>query len=280
MKRPATFMAAALMMATAAGEVAAAAEAPGDSAHVPPDPPQHVMGPMSSREMSHTMQMDDTRPFGTVTFDQLEWRTANAGSATAWDAEAWYGGDYNKVWLKTEGMHFGDASRLSAFPASFGRTTDGSADLLWDRIVSRWWNVQAGVRHDFGDGPGRTWAALGVEGVAPYGFDAQATLYLGEEGRSAARVKAEYDVYLTQRLIVQPKIEANLYGRSDVQRDIGAGLSEADLGIRIRCEFRREIAPYVGLNWSRAFGSTIDRVRGEGRDPNDLQFVAGLRIWF
>jgi len=140
--------------------------------------------------------------------------------------------------------------------------------------------VQAGLRQDFGDGPGRTWGGLGVEGLAPYGFDTQATLYLGEKGRSALRVKAEYDLYLTQRLIVQPKIEANAYTRADPQRSIGTGLSNADLGLRLRYEFRREFAPYVGLAWFKAFGSTAALIRNQGREANDLQVVAGLKVWF
>jgi len=249
---------------------AAPASAPAPvSQHVPPDPPSSSLGPMSEREMSRMMEMDDTRSFGTVIFDQLEWRNTQVGSAAAWDAEGWYGGDYNKLWLKTEGQYFDGARQLEA-----------SADLLWDRIIARWWNLQAGLRQDFGDGPGRTWGALGVEGLAPYGFDMQATLYVGEEGRSALRVKAEYDLYLTQRLIVQPEIEANAYSRADPERSIGTGLSNADLGLRLRYEFRREFAPYVGVDWSRAFGSTAALIRDHGRDANDLQFVAGLKVWF
>jgi copper resistance protein B len=232
---------------------------------------------MSAHEMSRMMEMDDTRLFGTVIFDQLEWRDTGAGSAAAWDAEAWYGGDFNKFWLKTEGQSFDGARQQTGLRSS---SLEASADFLWDRIVSRWWNVQVGLRQDFGDGPARTWGAAGLEGRAPYGFDAQATLYLAEEGRSALRIKAEYDLYLTQRLIVQPKIEANAYGRADPQRSAGTGLSSADLGLRLRYEFRRELASYVGLDWSRAFGSTAVLIRAQGRDPDDLQVVAGLRVWF
>jgi len=245
--------------------------------HVPPDPPANSLPPMSAREMSRMMEMDDARRFGTLIFDQLEWRETDAGSAAGWDAEAWYGGDYNKLWLKTEGQYFDGTRRQTGTGSS---SLEASLDLLWDRIISRWWNVQAGLRQDFGDGPSRTWGALGLEGVAPYGFDTEATLYLGQEGRSALRLKAEYNLNLTQRLILQPKIEANAYGRADPQRGVGTGLSNADIGLRLRYEFRREFAPYVGLNWSRVFGSTAALFRDEGRDPDDLQFVAGLRVWF
>ncbi len=236
-------------------------------AHTPPDPPQEAMSPMSLREMTQMMQMDDTHRFGTITFDQLEWRNADGRGAAAWDAEAWYGGDYDKVWFRSEGSR------------SEGETREASAELLWDRTVSEWWNVQAGGRQDFGSGPGRTWVALGLEGVAPYGFFTQATFYVGDGGRTAARIKTECELYLTQRLIVQPKAEVNLYGKGDPARAIGSGLSDLELGVRVRYELRREFAPYVGIDWLRLLGSTSDAASAAGRDASHLQFVAGLRVW-
>jgi copper resistance protein B len=236
--------------------------------HVPPDPPQHQMQPMPYRDMANMMQMDDTGTVGEVLIDQLEWRNTKGGNAAFWDAQAWYGGDYNKVWLKTEGERAGGATR------------DARADLLWDRIISRWWNLQAGARQDFGQGPSRTWAALGVEGLAPYWFNVEATLYVGEEGRTAARLKSEYDLLLTQRLILQPQAEANLYGKSDPARQIGSGLSDLEVGLRLRYEIRREFAPYVGLAWDRRFGRSADLARAAGEDPNDVQVLAGVRVLF
>ncbi len=219
-------------------------------------------------EMSDVMQMDDAHPFGTVKFDQLEWRNTDRGAASVWDGEAWYGGDYNKVLVRSEG------ERLT------GTTSSASVELLWDRIVSRWWSLQAGARNDFGEGPSRSWAALGLEGTAPYGFETQATVYFGEQGRAAVRLKTEYDLYLTQRLIARPKIEANFYSKADPLRRIGAGLSDLELGLRVRYEIRREFAPYVGLNWARLFGTTSDLARASGQGAGDLEFVAGLKIWF
>lgn len=236
-------------------------------AHTPPDPPQETMGPMSAREMTQMMQMDDTHPFGTVLFDQLEWRDAQQAGAGAWDAQAWYGGDSDKAWVKTEGSRAGGV-------------TSASAELLWDRVVSDWWSLQAGVRNDFGTEPSRTWAALGIEGIAPHWLDTEATLYIGGSGRAAARVKMEYDLYLAQRLVLQPKAELNAYGKSDPARGIGSGLSALDLGIRLRYEFRRELAPYVGFNWSRLLGSTSDLARADGRTGDDWQLVLGVRFWF
>lgn len=239
-----------------------------EATHVPPDPPQHTMGDMPYPQMAAMMRMDDRAPTGTLLLDQLEWRNTAGGNAAVWDAEGWYGGDYNKVWLRSEGEHVS------------GKTQNARADVLWDHAFSRWWSVQAGGRQDFGAGPGRGWAALGVQGLAPYWFTTEATFYVGEQGRTAARLKAEYELLFTQRLILQPEAEANLYGKSDPARQLGSGLSDLEIGLRLRYEVRREFAPYVGVVWARQFGGTADRVRASGGNPDDVQFVAGLRAWF
>lgn len=247
----------------------AASDEPTESerGHVPPPPPQHVMHDMSTDEMIELMDMDDTASFGMVLLDQLEWRKVDDRSALLWGGQAWYGDDYNKIWFKAEGERVGGE-------------VEGSNELLWDRLFARWWNVQAGVRHDFGEGPSRTWAAFGVQGLAPYWFEVEATLYVGDEGRSAARFGGEYELLLTQRLILQPEIEFNLYGKDDPENGIGSGLASADVGLRLRYEIRREFAPYLGLAWSQKFGGTADLSRAAGHDTSDLQFVAGLRMWF
>jgi copper resistance protein B len=223
---------------------------------------------MSYKEMAAMMQMDDTHRFGRVMLDQLEWRDAQEGAAGAWDAEAWYGGDYNKLWVKTEG------ERID------GATLNASADLLFDRVIARWWDAQAGLRQDFGKGPARTWIALGLQGLAPYWLDVETTLYIGEEGRVAARLKADYDLLITQRLILQPYAEANFYSKSDPRRQIGSGLSDLELSLRLRYEVRRELAPYVGVGWFKRFGDTAELARSAGEGSDELELIAGLRIWF
>lgn len=237
--------------------------------HVPPDPPQHELPhPMSYDEMAAMMDMNDRQPVGKVMLNRLDWRDTGDGPAFAWEGGAWYGGDDHKLWFKTEGER------------RDGATEAARAELLWDRIVTRWWSVQAGVRQDFGIGPPRTWAAIGVQGLSPGFFAVEATAYLGEEGRTAARVSSEYDLLLTQRLILQPRAEANLYARDDAARRIGSGLSDVQVGLRLRYEIRREFAPYVGLVWVTRLGRTADLVRAAGEDPDELQWVAGLRLWF
>lgn len=246
---------------------AAPADEPTESEarHVPPDPPQHSMRDMSEREMIELMEMDDTSALGMVRFDQLEWRKAGNVDALAWDAQAWFGNDYDKVWVKTEG------ERVRG-------EVEASSELFWDRIFARWWNVQAGVRHDVGEGPSRTWAAFGIHGVAPYRFELEATAYVGEQGRTALRFSGDYAWLLTQRLILQPKLEFNLYGKGDAANGIGAGLSDSEVGLRLRYEFRREVAPYVGLAWIRSYGNTADLARAAGGDTSEVQWLAGIRF--
>lgn len=238
-----------------------------ERAHVPPEPPQHFMGDMPKERMIELMQMEDDAPFGMVLLDQLEWREINDADAQVWEFDAWYGNDYNKIWFETEGERVdGDE--------------EGRVELMWDRIISPWWSLQTGVRQDFGEGPSRTWLDLGIQGLAPYFFEIDAALYIGEQGRTAVRFSGEYDVLITQRLILQPELEVRLFGKSDPENGIGSGLSNVEVGVRLRYEIRREFAPYIGLHWERKFGRTADLVREEGEDANDLTLVAGVRAWF
>ena len=238
-----------------------------ERAHVAPDPPQHPMHEMSSDRMIELMQMEDSAPFGMLLFDELEWHEKNNQDAVHWDAEAWYGTDYNKAWLRSEG------NRIDG-------EYEGLAELFWDRIVGRWWHAQAGVRHDFHDGPSRDWIGLGVQGLAPHWFEVEATVYFGEQSRTAARFSGEFELLITQRLVLQPKVEFDLYGKDDPQNAIGSGLADSEIGLRLRYEIRRELAPYVGVVWTRSYGDTADFARAAGDDVDELRFVAGLRVWF
>jgi copper resistance protein B len=248
--------------------VVRAQEPPATAPHVAPEPPQQPMPAMSNADMVQTMQMNDAASTGSLLLDQFEWRHDGGDDAAVWEGEAWYGDDYDKLWLRTEG------ERLQ------GITEDARVELLWDRIVSRWWSLQTGAREDFGDGPPRSWAALGVQGLAPYWFEVEATAYAGDAGRTAARVKIEYDLRLTQRLVVQPEAEANLYGKADPARQLGAGLADLDMGLRLRYEIRREFAPYLGVAWRRLCGETAAYARAQNLGASELQWVAGLRLWF
>jgi len=231
---------------------------------------QSMSHDMSYRQMVDIMQMDDTSRFAKVMLDQLEWRNGGVDEGrAAWDAQGYYGGDYDKLWIKSEGKYVSD-----------GRTGvhDADVEVLWDRVISTWWNLQAGGREDFG--AGHTWAALGVQGLAPQWFQTEASVYLSDEGRTAARLKAQYELLLTQRLVFQPFAEANFYGHSDPGHEIGSGLSDLEISFRLRYEAYRQFAPYVGVVWLRRFGETADLVRAAGGERSDLELTAGLRVWF
>ena len=214
------------------------------------------------------MVMADDVSLGMVMLDQLEYAHSSHGNGTFLDGEAWYGKDFDKLWLKAEG----ESSR--------GSLRDLRTEGLWDHALATYWSTQLGVRYDFGEGPDRTWAAFGVQGLAPYWFDTEATLYVGQGGRTAARLQLEYDELLTQKWVLQPKVELDLYGRDDPQRGIGSGLSDAELGLRLRYEIRRELAPYVGIVYRQRFGHAADFARTQRESAEDLQIVVGLHAWF
>lgn len=215
------------------------------------------------------MAMSDHAKEGTLLIDQLEYAHDNHGNnSTFIDGQFWYGRDFNKLWVKFEGEQ------------ARGKLEDLRTEALWYHATSAYWGTQLGVREDFGEGPNRTWAAFGVEGLAPYWFETEATIYVGQNGRTAARVQFEYEELLTQRLILQPKFEVDLYGKDDPQRGIGSGLSDAELGLRLRYEIRREFAPYVGVVWQQRFGRTAALYRAQNEPVGDLQFIAGIHFWF
>lgn len=214
------------------------------------------------------MDMHGDAPHAMLLLDQLEYAHSSQGNGAFLDGEAWVGTDKNRLWLKAEGERSG------------GKLQELRTEALWDHPIVTYWSTQLGVRHDFGEGPGRTWAAFGVQGLAPYWFETEAFVYIGDNGRTAARVQFEYEELLTQRLILQPKLEVNLYGRNDPQRSIGSGLSDAEVGVRLRYEIRREVAPYIGIVYRQRYGRTADFGRAQGESADDLQFVAGLHVWF
>ena len=214
-------------------------------------------------------RMADQESFGSVLVDRLERAYGHdSGNWTAYDVQAWYGRDFNRLVLKAEGQ------------ASQGRLQDARTELLWGHAIAAYWDSQLGVRHDNGSGPDRNWLAFGVQGLAPYWFNVDATGYLGDQGRSALRLSASYELLLTQRVVLQPQLELNAYGKDDPARGIGSGLSDATAGLRLRYDISRQFSPYIGVEWSGRFGRTGDfaQASGERRDTTDL--VAGVHFWF
>lgn len=203
-----------------------------------------------------------------IQVDQLEKRDASSGEPLVWDIQGWAGYDLKKIRFKTEGERTG------------GETESAELQLLYSQAIASYWDIQAGVRHDFYPRPEQDWAVIGVQGIAPYYFEIDASFFWGESGQTSLRLEAEYELLLTQQWILSPEIEINIYGKDDEERDIGSGLAELEAGLRLRYEVRREFAPYVGINWEKLFGNTADLSRAEGEDTDDLQFVLGIRGWF
>jgi copper resistance protein B len=202
-----------------------------------------------------------------VLFDQLEWRGGGPSSGASWDSKGWIGQDRDRFWFRSEGEGEGD------------RLAGAELHLLYGRAISRWWDVVAGVRQDFRPGPAQAWAAIGLQGLAPYWFKVEVTGYVGASGRTHARFETEYELLLTNRLVLQPLVELDVHGKSDPERGIGAGLSSADVGLRLRYELRRELAPYIGVVWKRTFFGTADYAEAAGEETGDARLAIGVRVW-
>lgn len=198
--------------------------------------------------------------------DLLEW--APDGDRYSWQVEGWYGGDINRVALKTKGE---------------GQSGEGletaEMQLLYSRAVTRYTDLQAGLRYDVEPG-GRAYATVGVDTLAPYWFEAEAALFLSEKGDLLARLEGSYDFRVTQRLVLQPRAEVEIAAQDIPDRRIGSGLYRTELGLRLRYEIRREVAPYIGVSYERAFGVTADHIRRAGDSPSSTRVVVGLRAWF
>jgi copper resistance protein B len=231
---------------------------------------QKLQMTMPATKMGSTMPpvMDDQIYFHAL-LDQAEGRIGGGQNGFRWEGQAWAGTDYNKLWLKSEGFALGK-----------GGVEDGKLEVLYNRSITTFVDLQAGLRTDLDSGTGRTWAAFGVQGLAPLWFDYEVTGYLSDAGHAALRLAASYDVPITQRLILQPEIEMNFYSKADPGRRIGAGLSDIDAGLRLRYEISRKFAPYIGVAYSGRFGQTARFARAEGEGATALQFVFGIRSWF
>lgn len=206
---------------------------------------------------------------GMVMADRLEVQFGDGGDVGVWDVQGWYGGDRDKLFIKTEGE----------FSFSDDEIEDGEVQALWSRAVSTYWDVQTGVRYDF-EPRGRTHAVLGVQGLAPYLFEVDAAAFLSTDGDLTARIEAEYEILLTQSLVLQPRVEVELSAQDIEAFETGAGVSGFDAGLRLSYAVVPEFAPYVGVEWQTAFGDTRDIIREEGGDPERIVALIGLRTWF
>ena len=218
------------------------------------------------REMT---AMHGALPVHKVLADRIEARFRDGKDGYLVDAQAWVGGDLDKLWLKAEGE--------GAFEGDFEAL---EVQALWSHAIGPWFDLQGGVRYDIRDGADRGHLALGVQGLAPYWIELEAAAFLSDKGDLTARIEAEHDARLTQSLILQPRVEVSLAAQ-DVPRDlVGAGLSRASLGLRLRYAVTPQLAPYVGVEYDRTFGETRSRRRAASEDLGGVAFLAGIRAWF
>ncbi|MDQ2102148.1 copper resistance protein B [Azospirillum isscasi] len=205
----------------------------------------------------------------TFQVDRLEHRWRDGENSVDWEAQGWIGGDTDKLRFNSKGSKAVD-----------GKLEKAEFQLLYSRMISEFWDAQAGLRHDLRPEPQTTYGVLGLQGQAPYFLDVTARMFVSEDGDLSARLEAEYDLLITQKLVLQPAVEVNASAQRVANLHVGRGISDVELGLRLRYEFAKEFAPYVGVNWERKLGETANIARGHGEDPSDLAFVAGVRFWF
>lgn len=213
-------------------------------------------------------EVHGTSAHSLVMVDRFEWSSGTGRASGAFEATGWVGGDLDRVWFRTDADACG------------GRLDTSTAQLFYGRAVARWWDVVAGVRQDVGAGPSRTWAAVGIQGLAPYWFEVEATAYVGTAGRTHLHVSTEYELLVTNRLILQSAGSVDVFGQADRDEQVGAGLSTIEGALRLRYEIRRQFAPYAGIVWRRWTFSTADLMRAAGEPVGDMRVVIGSRLWF
>ncbi len=201
--------------------------------------------------------------------DRFETQFANGEDTGVWDTQGWYGGDLNKLWFKAEGEYSYGSDEIE----------DAEIQALWSRAVSPYFDLQTGVRYDFEPG-GRTHAVIGIQGLAPYWFEVDAAAFLSTDGDVTARIEAEYEVLLTQRLILQPRAELNLSAQGIPEPQVGTGVTDIEAGLRLRYEIAREFAPYIGVAWQSSLGETANIIKARGEDTDRTVFVIGIRAWY
>ena len=217
----------------------------------------------------HLQAMHGAQKFSQVMFNIAEAQFRKGRDGFEWDGEGWYGGDINRLWIKSEGE------------GAFGRSIEkAEVQALYSRAIGPYFNLQGGGRYDFKPNPSRVYAVLAVEGLAPSFFDVEGSLFLSNKGELMARAEGYYDQRITQRLILQPRAELNFAAQSTREIGIGSGLSDAEIGLRLRYDIRREFAPYVGVQYRRAFGDTRRYLKDEGEDAGGWSLLTGVRVWF
>jgi copper resistance protein B len=256
------------------GASPAEAEEPVGNAPPPPAPTDHAADQFFDRASMERARGILRQEHGGGTHYQVianvaEYQFRDGEDGYRWDGEAWFGGDLNRLVVKSEGEGGFDSGLES-----------GEIQALYSRAISPYFDLQAGIRQDIQEGPKRTYATLGFEGLAPYWFETEGALFLSNEGELLGRLEGSYDLRLTQRWILQPRAGANFSAEEISELELGSGLTNLEAGVRLRYEVTRGFAPYIGLSWDRKFGGTADFARADGEDPLETSIVVGLRTWF
>jgi len=212
----------------------------------------------------------DNEPFYTLRADRLEYQTKEGDPIFLWDVQGWYGNDYNKLFLESEAEYLIDADEFEA----------ATVEAFYGRTIAKFWDVKLGIRRDFEPDPQRTFGAIGLAGLAPYWFETELTAYVSEDGDISLSLELEYELLLTQKLILQPRLEAELSANEVEEYGTGQGITGYEAGLRLRYEIRREFAPYIGVSWSQTTGETGVWAEQEDEDTGQASFVAGVRAWF
>lgn len=240
---------------------------------VPPDAPTEFAADrfFAAGDMNRARGVLRDEHGGALTYkimgDTIEYRSQRGEDGYAWNGEAWFGGDIDRLVIKTEGEG-GHDIESAEIQVLYSRA--------WDHVT----DLQIGIRQDIEPNPSRTYLALGFQTVLPYWFEAEGALFVGERGQVLGRLDGNYDFRLTQRLVLQPRAEVNFAAQDDASIGLGSGLSDAELGLRLRYEFQREFAPYIGVSWERKFGDTADYARADGDNAETTSFLVGLRAWY
>lgn len=241
--------------------------------NAPPVPTDHPADAFWDRQRMAQARADlakEGRFYGNaLILDRFEYRPRSGKDAYAWQLMGWIGGDIDRLAVETEGE------------GAFGEPLEtGEVRAAWRHALDPWWNFELGVRQDFGAGPDRSYGVIGIEGLAPYWFEVGAHAFVSNKGDVHFRIEAEHDMRLTQRLILQPSVEIDAAAQDVPELGIGAGFEKIELGARMRYEFAREFAPYVGVHWERKLGETARLARLDGENPSQVSAVVGVRMWF
>jgi len=213
-------------------------------------------------------RMEDDPLETKLMLDKFEVGRADGNNIQAWEGGVWMGKDLNKLWLKSDG------ERVA------GETEGTETRLLYSRAIDPFWDVQAGLRHDTSGDSKRNYVTFGIQGLAPYYFETDANVSIAKNGQVKLNTSFEYEMMLTQKLVLSPEIELNAYTKDDKAMGVAAGFSDVEAGLRLRYEVIREFAPYIGVNWTKKLGNTADMANDEGEQTSETSVVLGVRAWY